>query len=91
MKQQPAAAAPQVAPSLDAANLVSKADLKGRITYVNQAFLQSSGYAEAELLGMPYSVVPHPDMPKPDGSATHPSRSLKCASPNYWPSPCSWR
>lgn len=44
--------------------LVSKTDLQGRITYVNRTFTAISGYAEAELLGKPHSVIRHPDMPR---------------------------
>ena len=43
--------------------IVSKTDLKGQITYVNQDFLKISGYTEAELMGAPHNVVRHPDMP----------------------------
>jgi len=43
--------------------IVSRTDLKGQITYVNKAFLDVSGFAEAELLGQPHNVVRHPDMP----------------------------
>ncbi|MFZ5657012.1 MAG: methyl-accepting chemotaxis protein [Pseudomonadota bacterium] len=43
--------------------LVSKTDPEGRITYVNTAFVQVSGYAEHELLGQPHNIVRHPDMP----------------------------
>ncbi len=44
--------------------LVSKTDTGGRITFVNQAFIAISGYAEHELLGAPHNIVRHPDMPK---------------------------
>jgi methyl-accepting chemotaxis protein len=47
----------------DATLLVSKTDLKGRITYVNKDFLDISGFSEAELLGEPHNLVRHPDMP----------------------------
>ncbi len=43
--------------------IVSKTDLKGRITYVNQTFIQVSGFSEEELLGAPHNIVRHPDMP----------------------------
>ncbi|MBK6659915.1 MAG: methyl-accepting chemotaxis protein [Proteobacteria bacterium] len=43
--------------------LVSRTDLKGVITYANQAFIDLSGYSRAELLGAKHSVVRHPDMP----------------------------
>ncbi len=44
--------------------IVSKTDLKGRITYGNELFIKMSGYAEEELLGAPHSILRHPDMPK---------------------------
>lgn len=44
--------------------IVSKTDLKGRITYVNKIFMEMAEYTEEELLGKPHSIVRHPDMPK---------------------------
>lgn len=44
--------------------IVSKSDLKGRITYGNRAFLRIAGYAEPELLGAPHAILRHPDMPR---------------------------
>ena len=44
-------------------NLVSKADLSDRITYVNRDFVRVSGFSEDELLGAPQDIVRHPDMP----------------------------
>jgi PAS domain S-box-containing protein len=44
--------------------LVSKTDLKGRITYGNRIFIEYSGYSEAELLGAQHNIVRHPDMPR---------------------------
>ena len=44
--------------------IVSKTDLRGRITYVNQAFTRISGFAEEELIGAPHNIVRHPDMPE---------------------------
>jgi len=44
--------------------IVSKTDLKGKITYGNELFIQISGYTELELLGAPHSILRHPDMPK---------------------------
>jgi methyl-accepting chemotaxis protein len=43
--------------------IVSKTDLKGRITYVNKGFLDISGYTAEELIGEPHNIVRHPDMP----------------------------
>jgi methyl-accepting chemotaxis protein len=43
--------------------IVSKTDLKGRITYINRDFLEISGFSEAELIGQSHNIVRHPDMP----------------------------
>ncbi|WP_341887373.1 methyl-accepting chemotaxis protein [Variovorax sp. YR752] len=43
--------------------LVSRTDLKGRITYVNPAFVAASGFTAAELLGKAHNIVRHPDVP----------------------------
>ena len=47
----------------DSTLIVSKTDLKGRITYVNRDFLEISGFTEPELIGEPHNLVRHPDMP----------------------------
>jgi PAS domain S-box-containing protein len=44
--------------------VVSKTDLKGRITYANRTFCALAGYSQTELLGQPHSIVRHPDMPR---------------------------
>ena len=44
--------------------IVSKTDLKGRITYGNRIFIEFSGYTEQELLGAPHNIIRHPDMPR---------------------------
>ena len=44
--------------------IVSKTDLKGRITYGNEIFIEFSGYTEAELLGAQHNIIRHPDMPR---------------------------
>ncbi len=43
--------------------LVSKTDLKGIITYVNDAFVKLSGFPREELIGKNHNIVRHPDMP----------------------------
>ena len=48
----------------DEVMIVSTTDIKGRITYVNQDFLEVSGFSEAELIGEPHNIVRHPDMPQ---------------------------
>jgi PAS domain S-box-containing protein len=44
--------------------IVSKTDLKGRITYGNRIFIEFSGYTEMELLGTQHNIIRHPDMPR---------------------------
>lgn len=48
----------------DSKVIISKTDLKGRITFVSPDFAEISGYSEKELLGKPHNTVRHPDMPK---------------------------
>lgn len=45
-------------------SLVSKTDLKGILTYANNAFVEISGYEQEELLGKSHNIVRHPDMPE---------------------------
>ena len=44
--------------------IVSKTDLKGRITYANDIFLRMAKYSYTELMGAPHSLIRHPDMPR---------------------------
>ncbi len=43
--------------------LVSKTTPKGVINYINQPFIEISGYTEQELIGQAHNIVRHPDMP----------------------------
>ncbi|HYD71457.1 methyl-accepting chemotaxis protein [Azospirillum sp.] len=47
----------------DGTLLVSRTDPKGKITFVNKAFVDISGFSEQELLGAPHNLVRHPHMP----------------------------
>ncbi len=49
---------------LDSEIIISKTDIKGRITYGNELFMKLAGYAETEILGKPHNIVRHPDMPR---------------------------
>lgn len=49
--------------AVDESMLVSKTDLKGNITYVNDAFVEISGFTREELMGRNHRIVRHPDMP----------------------------
>ena len=44
-------------------SIVSKADINGIITFVNDAFCDISGYSREELIGKNHNIVRHPDMP----------------------------
>ena len=44
--------------------IVSKTDLKGKITYANRVFMHIAGYRENELLGVQHNILRHPDMPR---------------------------
>ena len=46
---------------VDSNSIVSKTDLRGCITYVNDAFCDISGYSREELLGKNHNIVRHPD------------------------------
>ncbi len=48
---------------VDNNSIVSKANLQGRITYVNKSFCQISGYTKEELLGQPHNIIRHQDEP----------------------------
>ncbi len=43
--------------------IVSKTDIKGRLTYFNDDFVDASGFTADELMGKPHNIVRHPDMP----------------------------
>ncbi|TAL49893.1 MAG: PAS domain-containing protein [Methylovulum sp.] len=44
-------------------SIVSKTDLRGTITYINDDFVRISGFTQQELINTPHSIVRHPDMP----------------------------
>ena len=49
---------------VDHNSIVSKTDIKGKITFVNDKFCELSGYARDELIGKNHNIVRHPDMEK---------------------------
>ncbi|SHL80805.1 methyl-accepting chemotaxis protein [Phytopseudomonas punonensis] len=44
--------------------LISTTDLKGQITYCNDAFVEISGFSRDELIRAPHNIVRHPDVPE---------------------------
>ncbi|WP_025034937.1 methyl-accepting chemotaxis protein [Bradyrhizobium sp. DOA9] len=50
-------------PVSDETLIVSRTDLKGKLTYFNDDFIAAAGFTSAELMGQPHNIVRHPDMP----------------------------
>lgn len=48
--------------AIDASTILSKTDLSGKITYVNDEFCRISHYTRDELLGKPHNILRHPEM-----------------------------
>jgi PAS domain S-box-containing protein len=46
---------------VDERSIISKSNLEGIITYVNEPFEKISGYTKDELIGKPHNIVAHPD------------------------------
>ena len=44
--------------------IISKTDIKGKITYGNRTFQEYSGFKEQDFLGVQHNIVRHPDMPR---------------------------
>ena len=49
--------------AIENSNIVSKTDVNGIITFVNDEFCKISGYTKDELLGKNHNIVRHPDVP----------------------------
>ena len=49
--------------AVDASALVSKTDISGKITYVNDSFETLSGYSKKELLGKQHRLIRAPEVP----------------------------
>lgn len=54
----------QVLQAVENAFVVSKTDLQGTITYVNDLFCALTGFSREELIGQPHSIVRDPAVPK---------------------------
>jgi PAS domain S-box-containing protein len=50
--------------AIDESNILSRTDLKGIITYVNDKFCKVCGYSREELIGQNHNIVRHEDMPE---------------------------
>lgn len=49
--------------AIESSNIISKTDIKGIITFVNDEFCKISGYSREELIGQNHNIVRHPDVP----------------------------
>ncbi len=49
--------------AIENSNIVSKTDIDGIITFVNEEFCKISGYSQEELIGSDHNIVRHPDVP----------------------------
>ena len=49
--------------AIENSNIVSKTDIDGIITFVNEEFCKISGYSKEELIGKNHNIVRHPDVP----------------------------
>jgi len=49
--------------AIENSNIISKTDINGIITFVNDEFCKISGYTQEELIGRNHNIVRHPDVP----------------------------
>ena len=49
--------------AIESSNIISKTDIYGMITFVNDEFCKISGYSKEELIGKNHNIVRHPDVP----------------------------
>lgn len=50
--------------AIENSNIVSKTDIDGFITFVNDEFCKIFGFSQQELIGKNHNIVRHPDVPK---------------------------
>jgi PAS domain S-box-containing protein len=48
--------------AIEKSNIISKTDINGIITFVNDEFCKISGYSKSELIGQNHNIVRHPDV-----------------------------
>ena len=49
--------------AIEKSNIISKTDVNGVITFVNDEFCKISGYTKEELISQKHNIVRHPDVP----------------------------
>lgn len=49
---------------MEESNIISKTDIHGKISYVNENFCKITGYSKEELIGKNHRILRHPDNPK---------------------------
>ncbi|EDZ61346.1 PAS/PAC sensor signal transduction histidine kinase [Sulfurimonas gotlandica GD1] len=49
--------------AIEKSNIISRTDVEGIITFVNDEFCKISGYSKDELIGKNHNIVRHPDVP----------------------------
>ncbi|WP_373001426.1 PAS domain S-box protein [Sulfurimonas sp.] len=49
--------------AIEKSNIISRTDIDGIITFVNDEFCKISGYSKDELIGKNHNIVRHPDVP----------------------------
>ncbi|WP_456431497.1 PAS domain-containing sensor histidine kinase [Nitratifractor sp.] len=52
----------QYVEAIESSNIVSRTDINGIITFVNDEFCKISGYSREELIGKNHNIVRHPDV-----------------------------
>ncbi|MBZ7988136.1 PAS domain-containing sensor histidine kinase [Campylobacter canadensis] len=52
--------------AIENTNIVSKTDINGIITFVNDEFCKLCGYTKEELIGKNHNIIRHPDTPQSD-------------------------
>lgn len=50
--------------AMDESTILARADLNGKITYINREFTHALGYTSAEIIGQDHRILKHPDTPK---------------------------
>lgn len=50
--------------AMEESTILTRADLSGKITYVNQEFTDALGYTLDEIVGQDHRIMKHPDTPK---------------------------